>query len=248
MLRGLFVSILCAAVFAAPAVNRVLRFTHIDEPQSVLEAATVVRSVGEIRDVKADPQARTLTLSGEAWQLELADWILGKLDRIQSPARSGPERYDIAGVPDPAVRIFYPARAETVANLQELSVLVRSVVEIRRVFTFNATRAAIVRGTPDQVEAAEWLFRELDAGPGNRAPAETRLPGDSEGIIRVFYLQPSLSLAQFQQNAVEARRATGIRRIFTFNDSRAIALRGTAEQVTAAERLFRDRQLLVAEP
>lgn len=250
MHRALFVLVLCAAAssLGQPAATRVLRFNHISEPQSLMEAATVVRSVGEIREVKADPQARTLTLSGEAWQIELADWIIHKLDRVPLPPGSVPERYDIAGVPDPAVRVFFPARADTVANLQELTTLVRSLLEIRRAFTFNAARAAILRGTPEEVDTAEWLFRELDAGPGNRAVSETRrLPGDSEGVIRVLYLRPALSIEQFHQNAVEVRREVEIRRMFTFNDSRAIAVRGTAEQVTAAERLLRDRQLLTAE-
>jgi hypothetical protein len=246
MFRTIVVLAICAsASFAQPAATRVLRFNHVVEPQSLMEVGTVVRSTGEIRDSKADAQARTLTLSGEVWQMELAEWLMNKLDRVPVPARSGPERYEIPGIPDPSVRIFYPARADTPVNLQELTTTVRSVIEIRRAFTFNAAKAVVLRGTPAETDTAEWLFRELDRGPANGAVSEIRtLPNDSEGVIRVFYLRPVLSVEQFQRNATEVRREVAIRRMFTFNALRAMAIRGTAEQVAAAERLLEERQLL----
>ena len=38
----------------------------------------------------------------------------------------------------------------------------RTVTEIRRVFTYNAQKALVVRGTVDQVALAEKLIHDLD--------------------------------------------------------------------------------------
>ena len=150
----------------------------------------------------------------------------------------------MTGTMYPAVRIFYFARAQTVEALQELTTLMRSVVEIRRAFTFNAARAAVMRATPDEIAAAEWLFNELDQRAAPHPASETwRLPGTEEGVIRVFYLRPSLSVPDLMKNAAGIRSEAKIRRMFTYNGPRAIAVRGTAEQVTTAERLIRERQV-----
>jgi hypothetical protein len=170
--------------------------------------------------------------------------LLDRLDRAPTGQHPPVERYEINGVADPSVRVFYPAQTESVDMLQELTVLMRSVVEIRRAFTFNAPRAAIMRGTPDEMAAAEWLFKELDQRTAAHAASETwRLPGTEEGVMRVFYLRPSLSIPELMKNAAGIRKEANIRRMFTYNASRAIAVRGTAEQVEMAERLIRERQL-----
>jgi hypothetical protein len=244
MFRMLLLAVLFVAALCAQA-TRILRFVHIEEPQSLMEAATVIRSIAEIRDLKVDAESRTITLSGEPLRMDLAAWLSGNLDRSLTNQRPPVERYEISSVVDPAIRIFYPARTQTIESLQELTVLMRSVVEIRRAFTFNRAPAVIMRGTRDEIAAAEWLFNELDQRATAHPASETwRLPGDEEGIIRVFYLRPALSVEELMKNAISIREEAKIRRMFTYNSSRAIAVRGTAEQVAVAERLIRERQVL----
>ncbi len=63
---------------------------------------------------------------------------------------------------DEVVRTFYIPNASTVQEFQEIANALRTVTEIRRVFTYNAGRAMLVRGTADQVALVEKLVHDLD--------------------------------------------------------------------------------------
>lgn len=54
-----------------------------------------------------------------------------------------------------------------------------------------------------------------------------------EGVVRVFYAKTA-SAERLQTLAMDVRRQTSIRRVFTHNATRAIAVRGTAQQITQA--------------
>ena len=63
---------------------------------------------------------------------------------------------------DNVVRVFYIQNATSVQEFQEIATAVRSLTEIRRVFTYNAQHAILMRGTPDQIALAEKLIYDLD--------------------------------------------------------------------------------------
>jgi general secretion pathway protein D len=63
---------------------------------------------------------------------------------------------------DEVVKVFYVTNVTSVQEFQELATTIRTVAEIRRVFTYNAQKALIVRGTADQVALTEKLIHDLD--------------------------------------------------------------------------------------
>lgn len=63
---------------------------------------------------------------------------------------------------DNVVKVFYLQNVSSVQELNELSTAVRSVTEIRRLYTYNAQSAVIARGTVDQVALVEKLLGDLD--------------------------------------------------------------------------------------
>ena len=63
---------------------------------------------------------------------------------------------------DDVVKVFYVTNATSVQEFQEIATAIRTVAEIRRVFTYNAQRAMIVRDTVDKVALAEKLVHDLD--------------------------------------------------------------------------------------
>jgi len=63
---------------------------------------------------------------------------------------------------DYVVKVFYIKNVSTVQELQEISVTVRSVTEIRRAYTYNGLNAILLRGTADQIALAEKLIADLD--------------------------------------------------------------------------------------
>jgi len=64
------------------------------------------------------------------------------------------------------VRTFYLRNLTTPQELQEIATILRSVTDIRRVFTYNAQNIIMVRGTVDQVALAEKLVGDLDKTKG----------------------------------------------------------------------------------
>ena len=63
---------------------------------------------------------------------------------------------------DEVVKTFYVTNVTSVQEFQEIATAIRTVTEIRRMFTYNAQKAMIVRGTADAVALAEKLVHDLD--------------------------------------------------------------------------------------
>ena len=77
---------------------------------------------------------------------------------------------------DDVVKVFYLTNTTSVQEFQEIATAIRTVAEIRRVFTYNAQRAMIVRDTVDKVALAEKLVHDLDKAK-------------SEVVVDVFVMQ-----------------------------------------------------------
>jgi hypothetical protein len=236
---------------ASENLDRVFHFTHAETQQDIQEIATVIRSLTGIRQATSDVAQNSLALRGAAAQIEMAEWLLHDLDNAPAPPQPNQSpathEYRLPGGADDVVRVFYLAYTQTVQQFQEIATAVRSTADIRRLFTYYAPRAVAVRGTADQVAMAEWLFGQMDkpAVPPvpaqqteNLASQEYRLPGSGENVLRVFYLRHTETIQDFQELVVLVRSITDTRRVFTYSSPRAVATRGTADQIALAEWLF----------
>ncbi len=63
---------------------------------------------------------------------------------------------------DMVVKTFYVKNITTPQELQEIATALRTLTDIRRVLTYNAHNALMVRGTVDQVALAEKVIADLD--------------------------------------------------------------------------------------
>ncbi|MDQ6759530.1 MAG: hypothetical protein M3Z32_06645, partial [Acidobacteriota bacterium] len=63
---------------------------------------------------------------------------------------------------DQVVRVFYLKNVTSVQEFQEIVTAVRSVTDIRRMFTYVAQNAVMCRGSVDAIALAEKLFHDLD--------------------------------------------------------------------------------------
>jgi len=215
--------------------ERVFHFSSTDTPQQIGEIATVIRSIGNISSLSTDSGQKTLSVHGTDSQVSLADWIFNELDQSAPNPNVHEYRLSETGDPDNVVRVFYLNHAPSLQQLQEVATLVRSVVEVRRLFTYNSTRAIVIRGTVSQVALSAWLIGELDKPAPDSAKHEYHMPGDGDDIVRVLYLPHAQTVQDFQEEAVLIRSIADIRRLFTYNAPKAIALRGTKDQMALAE-------------
>jgi hypothetical protein len=110
------------------------------------------------------------------------------------------------------------------------------------VFPYNAQRTLALRGTADQIRLAEWLCHGVDKPVGGQAPpqpVEYRLPGGNE-VVRVFYLTQTASPQRLQEIVNTVRTTTKLQRVFPCGTQKALAVRGTDNQIAAAERLVQE--------
>jgi general secretion pathway protein D len=63
---------------------------------------------------------------------------------------------------DEVVKVFYLRNPTSVQEFQEIVTTVRSVSDVRRMFTFNAQNAIVVRDTVDKVALVEKLLHDFD--------------------------------------------------------------------------------------
>ena len=243
-------SVLTATLFAAAAfgqqLDRTFHFAHAETVQDMQEIATVVRAITEIKQIAADTEQKLLSVHGSTGQIALAEWLMNELDQpasAQPGSGSNAHKYAMSGDdPDSVVRVFFLKHAGTIQNLQEVATLVRSVTDIRRAFTYNAPQAIVLRGSADQIALAEWLVNNLDIPAKVPSSAKRQYlmaaGGDLDNVVRVFYLTHTDTIQSFQELATVVRSIGGTRRLFTYNAPRAVAVRGTAEQIGLAEWLI----------
>jgi len=133
-------------------------------------------------------------------------------------------------------------------DFQELATQIRSIADIRRVFTYFATKAVTVRGTAEQIAMADWLVAELNKPENWQSPFQSRrtaaspayrAPESSDDVLRVLYLDSDRTPQEVQEIAVAIRKTTGIGRLFTHTTLKALTIRGTAHQIALAEGLAR---------
>jgi hypothetical protein len=216
-------------------VNRVFHLTQNETPAQIRELATTIRAVGGIDQVLADDTQRTVTVQGTAVQVATAAWLVQELDG-PLPG-SAPQQYVPAGTSD-VVRVFF-THAATPQSLQEIVTTIRSVADVRFMFTYNARAAATMRGTADQMAMADWLMQKLDTPGQGSAPQEFHLAGVNE-VARVFYLVHPQTPQQVQEIVTLIRSIADIQRLFIYNAPKALALRSTADRIALAAWLVQE--------
>jgi hypothetical protein len=234
----------------ADDVVRLFFLHNMATVQNFQEVATTVRTITEIRRVFTCNTPRALAVRGTADQIAAAEFIVHELDQPADAKRTDSREYrmiDTGFRPEPAVRVLYLPYASTVQQFQEVATLIRTIVETRRLFTDNTSRALIVRGSPDQVALTGWIVHELSnpvtAGTASQTYQYLEDDRTHEPFVRIFYVKDVPTVQALQQIATQVRTQTKMRRVFTYNASMALTLRGTEAQLATAEQMLNDRQI-----
>ena len=142
---------------------------HIDKEQDLNEFATMIRTVADAPKLSTDFVQKTISVSGTPVQIGVAEWMFTELDRQTLPEFATKE-FKVPNKEDDVVRVFLVHNAATVLEFQEIATTIRTIAEIRRIFTVNGLRALAVRGTAEELAAAEFLVRELDQPAARSGP------------------------------------------------------------------------------
>ena len=122
---------------------------------------------------------------------------------------------------DHIVKVFYLQNVTSVQELQEIATAVRSVMEIRRLFTYNAQNVIIARGSVDQVALAEKLLQDLDKPK-------------SEVVVDVIVMEANRDRTRDLYAAIATGGNPGIRTTIapTFGSSTSSTSTGTGSATT----------------
>jgi hypothetical protein len=239
----------------------VLYPANVTTNQGLAEMVNTIRTVVEIQRMYACQGAHAIAVRSTAGQAALAEWIANAVDKPagwQPPESGRWVSYDYSaslthGDTASAVRVFYAAYLDKQQDLAEVLNLTRTVAEVQRMFGVNERKAVVLRAGPAQVALAAWLLNALDKPanwqpPADQNPARYQYQADYPGskgetdFVRIFYLAPDITQEGLSALANQIRVSVGVQRLFASTVHHAVALRGNASQVTAAEQLVAARK------
>jgi hypothetical protein len=153
------------AAVAGDTVARVFYLAHTETLQGVLEIVNTIRTIAEIQRVSLYTKA--VASRGTASQDALAEWLLNDLD---TPAAESQDpvthEYQMSGGSSDIVQVLHFPN-KTAQQLQQIASLIRTRLNVQRLFTCPSKSAVALRGTPSQVTLAGQLIKERDT-PGVR--------------------------------------------------------------------------------
>jgi hypothetical protein len=176
---------------------------------------TTIKQVARVTpELPVDPASRTLTISASPEQLAVVDWIVNELDAKKAEsAESGgaPKLHQFTAADGNKVDIFYLDPAAKPRDIQEILTVLRQVVEVNRLFSY---------------------------APRNAIGDEHKMPGAPDDVIRIFHWNSSLTPTQVQQLTHAIRRDAEVSHLFTYFNTHALAVRGTAAQLSKASEII----------
>ncbi|MCX6632639.1 MAG: hypothetical protein NTW28_33970, partial [Candidatus Solibacter sp.] len=119
----------------------------------------------------------------------------------------------------------------------------RSTTDMQRVFPYNSLKLLVARGSAEQIAVADWLITQLDRPPGppvqDAGTRDIRVSNTMVNTIRVFYLTHDQSPQDIQAIVNQLRDNVKVQRAYPYHAQRAIAVRGTVDQIAAVQQLVK---------
>jgi hypothetical protein len=236
---GLFI----AAGFAQTQ-DRTFYFTQPATPQDLDTMVTMLRTVVDPRLISEDQAHNAVVTKGTVDQMALTEWLFRQLDQPlgQTSASATPE-YRTAGENGDVVRVFRMEPSASNADVAGMVTAIRTIADAQRVFPYSSHKAVVARSSIDRVDVAEWLFRQLSPPTGQTPGADSAayhpavaITADGDNpVVRVFRLDPSTSKQGLSLLVTAVRSMADVQRVFPYQAERALAIRGDAGRVAAAE-------------
>jgi hypothetical protein len=223
-----------------PSIVRIYYLTYIKTPQEIQEVCNAVRSSADIQRFFPYNTAAAIIARGSADQMAAVDWALHELDQ-PAPAKTSPD-FPPPGLPGRVLKVF-AVKNGSPQQLQELVNVTRSIADIQRLFPLNFQHAIIAQGTTEEIAVAGWTIQQLDSAAPT-PPLEYRTTDKFNPVVRIAFLGDTVTPQARMETAVAVRTATRMQRVFANNLHNAIAMRGTADQISRADLVLKERAAL----
>jgi hypothetical protein len=219
-------------------------------PRGLQEMATIIRTVVDIPKVSPGADGKSIHLDAGSAPLDAAEWVIHQLDRPAgwepSPQeRTNPSTRQFRLTPGTlggdVLRIYYMPASITPQSMQETLTVLRTVMDMQKIFSHTGCHALVYRGTEDWLDALEWLLPALELRTVSALyklpPEGSRQPGLE--LVRVFPLSAGSTSEQTNQLVRELRmKPVSIQKVFPRTLPPAIVVRGTAADLDQAARMI----------
>ena len=218
-------------------LSRAFKLTNTAIPTGLMEIATTLRTVLDVKQLSIDPQVATITVMGSPSQIAAAEWLIPKLDVVPGSAPN-PQRYSYEG---DAMAIYELKNATTTINMQEILTTLRTVADIQKIYQSTGPRMLILRADPSHMAMADFLIPQLDHPPSTRTIAtfqtlqSTGVPGNT---LMVYGLAHTNSPSGLQQTLTNLRVVLSIQKIYQQTPAALLAIRGEPAQIQLAQWLL----------
>jgi hypothetical protein len=220
---------------------------YVDTPQEIQEVVNAVRSVVDIQRFFPMSQQKAIVMRGLPEQVKAADWLIGLLDRPAGaqPAGTAPSDYRLPEADWTArsglvVRVAPLTHLDTPQAVQEVTNVTRSMADIQRCFPVYSRRLLVMRGDDDQMALVDWLLKQLD-GPAGQGTKEFKMGGAGGQMVQVAFVNAATPQS-LQETVNTIRTDTKMQRVYPFQTQKAVAMRGTADQLAQAQQVIQSRQ------
>jgi hypothetical protein len=132
-------------------------------------------------------------------------------------------------------QVFYFSHTDSPQAMQEVTNAVRFIGEISDATLDVAKRSLTVKGTTEQIAMAGWLTAGLDIAPGAAAPREMPFSNVRAPLAQIYYLSNVDDPRTMQEFVNVVRSVADMPWLVAVNQPRVIVMRGTQEQVKAAD-------------
>jgi hypothetical protein len=220
--------------------------SHVEDPRDLQDIVNAMRSVLDVQRIFPMSQQKAIVMRALPSQVKAADWVLGVLDQpaVAPPGgaaapdyRLPEEDWDARG--DLVVRVAALTSVDTLQAVQEVANVVRSMADISRCYPLVSRKFLVMRGNDDQVALAGWLLKQLD-GPAGQGTNEFKISGPGNQIAQVAHVNAGTA-ESLQETASQIRTETNMSRVFAFPARSAVAMRGTADQLSQAQQAIQAR-------
>jgi hypothetical protein len=240
-----------AAPATADAASGSYHFATPQTQQSMQEATTTVKVVGNLAQSSFDLSTATLTFSGPVEGVALAEWVLPTIDKVTGDGALHEYTLPSADM----ARVVFVQNATKPQELQELLTILRTVADVQKVYAINSNHAFVIRAPEWQMLFSEWIIDQLNVPPGQKpdtTPREFTVGGpDFRGLghgARVNFLASMTRRPQPLELLTVLRTVGDIMKVFSYTSGNALVLRAGDTDLERAEWLIQQLDMPTGHP